>query len=151
MSSPNTAADLAMRAVDAGTDQQYLTTDGLEGLSTDLSDLLANVRHLCDRYGLTYGSVDQRAHRSYQGDLGAYDGPAPVRSWDSPESAATLTSEGVTVTITRSAGRDGAPVVFVDNDGDVIPDGPRGPELRIRLNDELVYEGKPYEPTEKDA
>ena len=52
---------------------------------------------------------------------------------------------GINVTITRSHGRDGAPVVFVDTD-ESITDGPRGPEIRILLNDEPVFTGKEYEP-----
>lgn len=51
---------------------------------------------------------------------------------------------GVEVTVTRSAGEDGAPVIFVDT-GDEL-ERERGPAIRIRLNDELVYEGVPYEP-----
>ncbi len=55
---------------------------------------------------------------------------------------------GVEVTITRSAGADNAPVVFVDSDPERIADGERGPRMRILLNDEPVYEGEPYLPAE---
>lgn len=53
---------------------------------------------------------------------------------------------GVTVAITRSGGLDGAPVVFVDTD-DTVAENARGPEIRVRLNDEPIYVGKPYEPS----
>ena len=58
-----------------------------------------------------------------------------------------MKEHGVRVTIFESAGRDDAVVVFVDTDD--IPDGPRGPEIRILLNDEPVYVGKEYEPLEE--
>jgi hypothetical protein len=50
---------------------------------------------------------------------------------------------GVTVTITASEAPDDAPVVFVDTTDEL--DGPMGPEIRIRLNDEPVYIGKDYQ------
>lgn len=54
---------------------------------------------------------------------------------------------GVTVTITTSAGSDKAPVVFVDTLEAL--DGPNGPRIRIRLNDESVYEGEGYIPVDE--
>jgi hypothetical protein len=38
------------------------------GVFTDVSDMLASVRHFCDRAGLDYGEVDEHAHRAYLGD-----------------------------------------------------------------------------------
>jgi hypothetical protein len=58
-------------------------------------------------------------------------------------------SLGVKVTITRSAGADRAPVVFVDTDPDRVGDGERGPRMRILLNDEPVSEGEAYLPLEE--
>lgn len=53
---------------------------------------------------------------------------------------------GISITVTRSGGLDGAVVVFVDTDADTLSDGPRGPMMRILLNDEPVFVGKEYEP-----
>lgn len=47
------------------------------GVFTDVSDLLAHVRHFCDRAGLDYGEVDAHAYRAYLGDR--EDGPPCVR------------------------------------------------------------------------
>jgi hypothetical protein len=58
-------------------------------------------------------------------------------------------SLGVRVTITRSAGVDGAPVVLVDTDPERVGDGERGPRMRILPNDEPVYEGEADLPVEK--
>lgn len=38
------------------------------GVYIDVSDLLANVRHFCDRAGLDYGMIDHHAHGAYLGD-----------------------------------------------------------------------------------
>jgi hypothetical protein len=61
-------ADAAMQAVVAGTDCEF-RMDGTAGLETDIEDLLANVRHLCDRFGLDYGARDSAAYRAYVGDF----------------------------------------------------------------------------------
>lgn len=61
----------------------------------------------------------------------------------------TVDHADVTVTITESAGQDGAPVVFVDTHEDL--DAERGPAIRILLNDEPVYVGKDYEPEDEAA
>lgn len=82
MSHPNIAADLAMRAIEAGTDRQHKTNDGVHGLGTDISDVLANLRHLCDRYGLNFDELDERALHNYQGDQLDYEATAERREWE---------------------------------------------------------------------
>jgi hypothetical protein len=59
----------------------------------------------------------------------------------------TITAFGVTVILTRSAGDDGAPVVFVDTSDDL--EGPDGPRIRVSVNDGEVYVGVPFEPAEQ--
>lgn len=62
----------------------------------------------------------------------------------------TATYKGFTVTMTTSAGTDGAVVIFVDGPEEPyrvrheMPDG--SPRCRILLNDEPVYKAVPYEP-----
>lgn len=61
----------------------------------------------------------------------------------------TAELHGVRVIITRSGGGDGAIVVYIDGpdgDADTMPDG--SPRMRILLNDDPVYVGTPYEPTD---
>ncbi|SRR6266704_603742 len=54
------------------------------------------------------------------------------------------------VTVTRSAGADGAVVVFVDTDFE--PDGSDdGPGLRVVVNDEPVYEGVAYQESDGES
>lgn len=56
---------------------------------------------------------------------------------------------GVKVTITESAGLDGAVVIFIDTDFEPSAiDG--GPGLRVLINDDPTYEGVPWrgDPTE---
>ncbi len=53
--------------------------------------------------------------------------------------SSTMTAHGITVTIDVSEASDGAPVVFVDTDG--VPEGDRGPLIRVRVNDEPVFVG----------
>jgi len=53
----------------------------------------------------------------------------------------TIEALGVTVILTRSAGSDGAPVVFVDTSDDL--EGPDGPRIRVNVNDGEVYAGVP--------
>lgn len=56
----------------------------------------------------------------------------------------------VTVTVTRSAGVDGAVVVLIDTDFE--PGGEDGgPGLRVRVNDNKVYAGKPLKHLDGDA
>lgn len=51
------------------------------GTYTDVSDLLASVRHFCDRAGIDFDDVDDHAERAYEGDL-MEDGPKVVRDTD---------------------------------------------------------------------
>lgn len=53
----------------------------------------------------------------------------------------------VIVTVTESAGRDGAVVVFIDTLFEP-GGGDGGPGLRVLINDDETYAGKPYVPTE---
>jgi hypothetical protein len=53
----------------------------------------------------------------------------------------TIGAFGVTVILTRSAGLDGAPVVFIDTDEDL--EGADGPRVRVHVNDGEVYVGIP--------
>ncbi len=53
------------------------------------------------------------------------------------------TSFGTTVSVTKSAGVDGAVVVFIDTDYE--PDGSDGGTgMRVILNDSDIYEGVPF-------
>lgn len=72
-------ADLVESALDIVTDKQAWTTDP-RGVFTDVSDLLAHVRHFCDRAGLDYGEVDEHAYRAYLGDH--EDSPTVERDTD---------------------------------------------------------------------
>jgi hypothetical protein len=59
----------------------------------------------------------------------------------------TVSEQTITVTVSRSAGADGAFIVLVDTDFE--PDGSDGsPALRIGLNDHEVFVGKAYEPSD---
>ena len=44
------------------------TTTDANDIETRISDLLANVRHLCDAHKLDYGRLDRRGHNAYLGD-----------------------------------------------------------------------------------
>lgn len=60
------------------------------------------------------------------------------------QTQASIMYEGVEVIITRSAGIDGAIVIFIDTD-ETVPEGLRGPEIRVMVNDSDVFMGKEYE------
>jgi hypothetical protein len=72
------------------------------------------------------------------------------------EADGLVSARGYTVTVTQSAGADGATVIFIDGpdhpDPDsedlngLLPDGT--PRLRIRLNDGLVFAAVPYQPVD---
>jgi hypothetical protein len=51
------------------------------GVYTDVSDLLASVRHFCDRAGIDYHDVNDHADHAYAGDI-AEDGEAAKRDTD---------------------------------------------------------------------
>ena len=61
-------ADAGMKAIEASTDCEF-RADGLAGLRSDVEDLLADLRHVCDRYELDYGVVDRAAGDVYHGDF----------------------------------------------------------------------------------
>lgn len=37
--------------------------------STMISDMLSDIRHLCDRLGLDYGEIDRNAYSNYSGEV----------------------------------------------------------------------------------
>lgn len=41
-----------------------------EDQATLISDLLCNLRHLCDAEGLSFGDLDRGAHRTYLEEIG---------------------------------------------------------------------------------
>lgn len=60
--------------------------------------------------------------------------------------AHAFNQDGITVIVDRSAGADNAVVVFIDTNFE--PDGSDGgPGLRVLINDDLTYEGVPYQAT----
>lgn len=60
-----------------------------------------------------------------------------------PEFEHVIDAGGVTITLTTSAGTDGAVVVFIDTEGE--PDGSDGWRgLRVMVNDGDVFVGVPY-------
>lgn len=66
------------------------------------------------------------------------------------EGEARAVLDGIEVIITRSAGTDGAYVVFIDTDFE--PDGSNGsPGLRVNINDHPTYVGKPLTMPEDDS
>jgi hypothetical protein len=67
-SKPNEAnADRGMAAISAGARCEHRLS-GLDGLGADITEHLADIRHLCDRYGLDYGVLDRRGYREYLAD-----------------------------------------------------------------------------------
>lgn len=62
----------------------------------------------------------------------------------------TISAHGVTLTLTTSAGVDGAPLVFVDTAFDLDTDTGEGPGIRVYINDDCVHEGVPYLEPESD-
>lgn len=68
-------ADWAEHALAVGTDRAA-ERDG-EDARTDVSDLLANVRHFCDRAGIDWPGIVDHADNAYIGD--SEDGPYAKR------------------------------------------------------------------------
>jgi hypothetical protein len=54
-------ADQTERVLAIGTDRNGECDADTRGVFTDVSDLLANLRHFCDRAGIDYGEVDGHA------------------------------------------------------------------------------------------
>lgn len=66
----NDRAKWAEAAVQAFADVTGLdTSKDADGFDTAISDLLADIRHLCDREGLDMGEMDRRAHKRYLEEL----------------------------------------------------------------------------------
>ncbi len=55
---------------------------------------------------------------------------------------------GITVTVYLSP-EDGVPVIYLDTENDLIPEGPLGPKMRVYVNDGDAYIGEPY-PSDAD-
>jgi len=92
---------------------------------------------LCDAMDLDVSEVNglfDRANRAWERAKrevtpGSREGRAPLEEGEDPD--AEMTFAGVSVTITRSAGQDDAPVVLVDTDPERIEDGDRGRRRRL--------------------
>lgn len=68
MSEP-TNKDRAGWAFDAVVSFAQIVGQQDEDLETNMSDLLANLRHLCDRKGLKWSEVDNRGHMHYSAEV----------------------------------------------------------------------------------
>lgn len=53
-------------------DQNYIL-DAAPGIRLDITDIMADLLHLCDRYGLDHDDIIDKARNSYAGD--SEDGP----------------------------------------------------------------------------
>lgn len=68
LDAPNEArADRGMQAVETFTDRNH-STDGRDGLATDIADLIADLFHLAERHGLTPSDLYDSAERHWQMD-----------------------------------------------------------------------------------
>jgi hypothetical protein len=85
MSKADESADRAERVIEEYSDAHVLQLDAdqAEGLELDVSDVLADLRHLCDRYGVEWDDAVARGWRSYVGDVAEGGGTAPRRELDS--------------------------------------------------------------------
>ena len=72
-------ADRALRAVEDMTAAGYVP-GGREELSSAIERLLADLRHLCDRYRLNYGPLDRNAVVAYYAELAAAPPVAPANA-----------------------------------------------------------------------
>ena len=69
-------ADRAMHAIEAGSDCDF--RDGaVGGLESDVRDLLANIRHLCDRWELDYAACDRLGLHDLRGRPRRVTAPGP--------------------------------------------------------------------------
>lgn len=67
-------ANLAFEIVEGHSDQNYAVEGELtEGMRLDITDTIANLLHLGDRYGLDVDELLSKARDSYAGD--SEDGP----------------------------------------------------------------------------
>lgn len=106
--------DAAMQAVAAGTDCEFCT-DGIPGLETDIEDLMANLRHLCDRFGLDYGARDAAAYRAYVGD---FEDGARVVEREGPPTDPASQLQKVSIVQRQTGDGDGV-YVFGESDDDL--------------------------------
>ena len=67
------SAALAKRALVAS----YEEATGTEAYPEIVTDLLADLRHLCDRLGWSYAELDASAHRHYLTEIGQRDRAFP--------------------------------------------------------------------------
>lgn len=71
-------ADMAMRIIDQFSDKNYTVPGEVsDGLRLDITDTIANLLHLADRFGLDHDDLIDKSLDSYTGDM--EDGP-PVKS-----------------------------------------------------------------------
>lgn len=91
-----------------------------------------------------YEVANGDTHIGFRGWLNGKEGTPP----EDPDKAVTAELDGVAVTITHSAGSDGAIVVFIDTEFE--PDASDGgPGLRVQINDDDTYKGVKYTPREE--
>lgn len=138
-------AEQAMTAVQVSTDCAF-RSEGEEGLQIDISDLLANVRHLCDRYAQDYAALDRRAYTAYQGDHA--DGPLasqrPGSSLELLPAAPRWVSEAtVNETLNKACGE----IIAVAE----LPDAGVRDALNLLLNTALFRLRDPEAPLERIA
>lgn len=87
-------ADLAETALIVATDRAAEDTNG-EDVWTDVSDLLANIAHFCDRAGIDFHAAVDHAYHAYEGD--SEDGPDTERDYDRfPDPVVEATAEDIT-------------------------------------------------------
>lgn len=60
-------ADRAMHAIEAGSGCEF-RGGAVDGLESDVRELLANIRYLCDRWEFDYAACDRRAYTTYAAD-----------------------------------------------------------------------------------
>jgi uncharacterized LabA/DUF88 family protein len=66
---PHAAPAAPRAAPSATTDPAAIRGGGRPGLERNLEEMLVTVRHLCDQFGLDYGTLDRRAYTVYSVEL----------------------------------------------------------------------------------
>jgi hypothetical protein len=79
----------SLAVIDAATDRNYAAEgidadERLHGLELDVSDLIADLHHLADAYGLDWPATLDRADLAHIGDVGDDGHAAPVKLPDEP-------------------------------------------------------------------
>jgi hypothetical protein len=69
-------ADRAHRIVDLHSDRNF-ETDGVDGLATDIGDVISDLLHLGERFGIEAQELLDRGERHWEGD--SEDGPRVAR------------------------------------------------------------------------